>query len=133
MADFKKAWPKTSRNEAGYANNSKDSGKETYRGISIVNNPDCPIWPIVHKTIFNLGINNTLDAGKTIWTRIDTELAKIPGLDEMVSNFYKLNYWDKLNLDNEPDQLIAETVFDTAVNLGCSVAKQFIKQAENDS
>src|ERR1035437_1842856 len=132
MADFKKAWVKTSKNEAGYANNSKDSGRETYRGIAIASNPKWEGWRIVHKAIAGLGIKNTLDAGKTIWQKIDNALANIPGLDETVSIFYKKNYWDTLNLDNEPDQLIAETVFDTAVNMGVGTAREIINKARAD-
>src|ERR1035437_4546831 len=117
MADFKKAWVKTSKSEGGYINNSKDKGKETYRGITIVSNPKWEGWIIVHKTIMKLGINNTLDASATIRKMIDNALKENPIVDGLISIFYKKNYWDTLNLDNEPDQLIAETVFDSGVNM----------------
>lgn len=132
MADFKKAWLKTSKNEGGYVNNSKDKGLETYRGITIASNPKWEGWDIVHKTIAGLGITNTLDAPATIRKRIDDMLGKIPSMDELVSTFYKKNYWDPLKLDAEPDQLIAEQVFDTAVNMGVGTAGKFINEARNE-
>ena len=130
MADFKKAWAKTSTNEGGYINNSKDSGKETYRGITIVSNPKWSGWDVVHKAILDLGIHDTLDCPKDVRSKIDAKLAEIPELDELVQSIYKKNYWDPLNLDNEPDQLIAEQVFDSAVNLGVATAKRFIDNAK---
>lgn len=132
MADFKKAWAKTSKNEGGYVNNSADRGKETYRGITIVSNPRWEGWEIVHKTICELGIADTLNATREARKRIDDALAKNPIMDDLVSALYKKNYWDPLKLDDEPDQLIAEQVFDTAVNMGAATAGNFINQARTE-
>ncbi len=132
MADFKKAFVKTMQNEGGYINNSKDPGKETYRGITIVSNPKWMGWEIVHKTILDLGIQDTLDCSKDVRSKIDVKLSTIPKLDELVQSIYKEKYWDTLSLDNEPDQLIAEQVFDTAVNFGVETARKFINEARSD-
>lgn len=130
MGDFKKSWPKTSRNEGGIVNNSKDKGKLTYRGIASAFFPNWEGWQIVHKTIADLGITDTLDCSREIRVKIDKALALIPSLDEMVQQFYKKEFWDKLGLDNEPDQLICDEVFDTAVNMGVGTAKKFYNEAK---
>jgi lysozyme family protein len=129
MADFKLAWAKTSKHEGGYVNNSVDRGKETYRGIASAFHPTWEGWPVVRKTIVDIGIVDTLDAPKVIRQKIDKALAAVPGLEEMVERFYKIEFWDKLGLDVEKSQLIADEVFDTAVNMGVGAAQQMIKEA----
>jgi lysozyme family protein len=129
MADFKKAWDNTSKNEGGYVNNSKDKGKETYRGITMKDHPDWEGWPIVHQAIKDLGIADTLDATGDIKKKIDYALSSHTQMEELVQNLYKKHYWNPLELDDEPDQLIAEQVFDTAVNMGVETARGFINKA----
>ena len=133
MADIKKSWAKTSKNEAGYANNSKDTGKETWRGIAIVFNPEWKGWAIIHKAIADLGITNTLDCSKETRQRIDKALYAIPELDELVMELYKTKYWDPLKLDDEKDQLLADTVFDAAVLMGMEREKKFIEQSRKEA
>jgi lysozyme family protein len=129
MADFKKAWDKTSGNEGGYVNNSKDGGKETYRGITMKDHPAWEGWNIVHQAIKDLGIADTLDTTEDIKKKIDYAISSHTKMEELVQNLYKENYWNPLDLDNELDQLIAEQVFDTAVNMGVETARGFIKTA----
>ena len=131
MADFKKAWAITSRIEAGYTNNSKDAGKETYRGISIVNNPDWLGWEVVHSTIAKLGISSTLDAAKDVYAEIDKALADNPYIDGMVQTLYKKRYWDILNLDNEASQELANKTFDIAVNMGVGAARKAYQDSQD--
>lgn len=133
MADFKKAFLKTMQNEGGYVNNSADRGQETYKGITMANFPKWEGWSIVHAAISALRIFSTLDAGKKIWGQIDLVLAGNPELQSMVADFYKEHFWDTLSLDSEPSQVIAEEVFDTAVNMGVATAKSFIAQARRNA
>lgn len=133
MADFNPSWKKTSRHEAGTVDNSNDKGKLTYRGITTASHPDWEGWPIVHKAIADLGITATLNAGRAVWAKIDAALAGNTVLDAMVQEFYKKNYWDPLDLDNEPSQLIADEVFDTAVNMGVGAARKFIEEARRNT
>lgn len=132
MALFKLAWEKTSKNEGGYVNNSKDNGKETYRGIASAYFPNWEGWEIVHKTISDLGITDTLDCSKEVRTKIDKALALIPELDEMVQKFYKKEFWDKLKLDDETDQDIANYDFDMAVNNGTGRANRIRNNADEN-
>jgi|YelNatPaOPRAMG01_1025707.scaffolds.fasta_scaffold07437_2 lysozyme family protein len=50
---------------------------------------------------------------------------------ERAKEIYKKNYWDKLNCDkiSYPMDLI---VFDTAVNMGISIANEFMKKSKGD-
>jgi lysozyme family protein len=130
MAGFKKSWAETSPNESGFVNNSKDKGKETYRGITTRDWPDWEGWSIVHKAIKDLGIINTLDCSKDVREKIDKVLVTNTQLDGMVQSFYKKNYWDPIDLDKEPSQLIANKVFDISVNMGVPTAKQFYQEAK---
>lgn len=132
MADFKKAHLKTSKNEGGYVNNSADKGKETYRGIASAFFPKWGGWSIVHAAIKALGIDSTLDCPRSVRKQIDDTLAQSPELASMVDEFYKENFWDKLNLDQETSQIIAEEVFDTAVNMGVGTAKTMIEKARKN-
>jgi lysozyme family protein len=131
MADFKKSWALTSINEGGYCNYSQDSGKETYRGISIIHNPSWKGWDIVHRSVKALGINNTLDAGKVIWLSITKTLAANISLDMLVQDLYKENYWNPLHLDDETDQSFADKLFDISVNQGVGIAKKAQQEAAN--
>jgi lysozyme family protein len=133
MGDFNISWPKTSVNEAGYANKSKDFGKETWRGISIVHNPDWAGWAIVHRIIAELGITNTLDCSPEILRKIDKALFAIPELDSLTKEMFKRKYWDPLDLDNEPDQSICDTTFDSAVLIGVETERNFIDQARKEA
>ncbi len=131
MADFLTAWQITSKNEGGYVNNSKDAGKETYRGISIHFWPNWEGWPIVHTVIQELRIENTLDAGIVVWKKITDMLAGNGTLNQLVQVFYKKNFWDVLALDNQSNQLLANDSFDTAVNMGIAEAKKLITEGGN--
>jgi lysozyme family protein len=44
---------------------------------------------------------------------------------------YKRDYWDKLLLDTIGDQVIAEELFDTAVNMGWRTAAKFLQLSIN--
>lgn len=47
MADFNLIYPTIIKYEGYYANDINDKGGETYMGVSRVNNPQWPGWPIV--------------------------------------------------------------------------------------
>lgn len=129
MADFKKAWEKTSKIERGYVNNSADRGGETYRGISRVNWPKWEGWNIIAFTKLELGLTDTLDCGPGVRKAIDDKLAANEVMKDKVESFYKTYFWDALELGSQPSQAIAEKVFDIAVNMGVTTAKAFLEEA----
>lgn len=103
MADFEPAFEKTMRNEGGFVlhNVSGDRGGQTYAGVARRFHPGWKGW-------------NIIDQG-------DMENA---GLTQMVRDFYKEKFWDKMKGDDLSDQEIAETLFDFSVNAGVRTASK---------
>lgn len=129
MADFELWYPKTSREEAGYCNWSKDPGKETVCGITRRDNPNCDVWPIVDAAKKKLGLVDTTNAGSAVFKKIDAELATVPGFQDKVKAFYRASVWNALNLDAEESQLVADTTADIGVNQGVPFAKAVYKKS----
>jgi lysozyme family protein len=91
--------------EGGYANVTGDRGGETYRGISRVNWPNWPGWQIVDQ-------NKPLKNNQVIKNTL---------LDNLVSIFYKIQFWDAIEADKLPAS-IRPLAFDFAVNSGTKTA-----------
>lgn len=98
MADFSPAFESMIKNEGGYQLHTVagDRGGMTYAGIARNAWPSWAGW-------------RDLDHGETP----DTEL---------VRQFYKVNFWDRVRGDDIADQRIARTLFDFAVNAGVGTA-----------
>ena len=104
MVRFEKALKKLLVHEGAYSNNAADSGKETFCGISRKWFPKWSGWPMV---------DSVEDKHR---------LMEIPELLDAVANFYYSYFWYKLKCYDIKDDLIAEMVFITAVNVGKKVA-----------
>ena len=102
MSNFDYALQKVLINEGGYVNDSSDSGKETYKGISRRWHSGWDGWSIIdnHKKLPNFP--NNLDSNTDLQTRIRM--------------FYLLNFWTPINGDNITDKDISYSIFDFAVN-----------------
>lgn len=98
MADFLPAYESMIRNEGGYKLHTVkgDRGGMTYAGIARNFHPN---W---------LG-----------WDAIDR--GYIPDT-ELVRDFYRINFWNKVRGDDIENQRIARSLFDFAVNAGVSTA-----------
>ena len=116
MADFKSAYKKIEAAEGGYAFDPDDAGGETYKGISRKANPNWDGW---------ISIDAIKKAHPTTFKSI---LKKTPELEKKVQELYKDKYWDCFNLDDVPNQLVAEQMFDTAVNQGQTAAVKFAQR-----
>jgi lysozyme family protein len=103
MADFLPAFEKMIINEGGYIlhNVADDRGGQTYAGIARNFHSNWEGWAII-------------DQGK-----MDN-----PELTQMVRNFYKDNYWDKVGGDDLNHQGLAAALFDFAVNAGIKTASK---------
>jgi lysozyme family protein len=103
MADFLPAFEKMIINEGGYIlhNVAGDRGGQTYAGIARNFHSNWEGWAII-------------DQGK-----MDN-----PELTQMVRNFYKDNYWDKVGGDDLNHQGLAAALFDFAVNAGIKTASK---------
>lgn len=121
MANFKTAYAITMKAEGGYANNPKDYGKETYKGISRRFHPDWEGW-------------KQIDYMKTTGRSFPDCLA-LPECDElnneMVPAFYKKFFWDIFLGDDIQHQLIANELFDTGVNMNHVRAIEFLQESLN--
>lgn len=121
MADFLKAYRRTCQNEGGYANHPNDRGGETWRGIARNFWPSWAGWAIVDRIKPQCKNLKSLNAALFA----DQELAIL------VHSFYKQYFWDVCLLDRVESQLLAENVFDTAVNCGTGAGAKFLQQAIN--
>ena len=122
MGDFEKAYRRTMKNEGGtfgYSNNPKDPGGETVMGISRVNWPQWPGWTYVDQA----------KSGSTF----PHNLGYYTEIPRLVRIFYKQHFWDVMNLDQLENQLVAEKIFDTGVNVGVKVVVQFLQRTLNAS
>lgn len=116
MADFKSAYKKIEAAEGGYVFDPDDAGGETYKGISRKANSNWNGW---------ISIDAIKKAHPTTFKGI---LKKTPELEKKVQDLYKDKYWDCFELDDVPSQLVAEQMFDTAVNQGQTAAIKFAQR-----
>lgn len=131
MAEFKIAEAETGRAEGLYANNPKDTGKETFAGISRLWWPKSKIWPIIDKikkAVVKPGMNIH---NRNVWKLINKESKKYPELVGLISSFYKINFWNINQLDRINDQQIANTVYDFSVNAGEDEAAETLQESVN--
>lgn len=116
MADFKSAYKKIEATEGGWVSDPDDAGGETYKGISRRANPNWDGW---------ISIDAIKKSHPTTFKGI---LKKTPELEKKVQDLYKDKYWDCFELDDVPNQLVAEQMFDTAVNQGQTAAIKFAQR-----
>lgn len=114
MANFELAFEKTSAHEGGYANNPRDRGGETYRGIARNFWPGWKGWQEV---------DALKAAGKT------GSAIKSKKLDSLVVDFYTDNFWRPCGCDKMDGQALASEVFDTAVNMGVKISVRMLQEA----
>ena len=117
MADFYQAYQITMKIEGSYGNDPDDVGGETYKGIARNYHPDWSGWAII-------------DGYKGSST-FEQDLASDEKLQQLVKEFYKVNFWNVYLLDTFSSQNIASEMFDTGVNMGTGRASRFLQQALN--
>jgi len=121
MADFTQAFQLMIAHEGGYGNDPDDPGGETYKGVA--------------RKIFSKWDG---------WTKVDilkrqtgfpANLDKDPELQQNVSDFYRVTFWDKMNGDQIANQDIANSIFDFGVNAGSGTSSslaQMVVGAKSD-
>ena len=105
MAKFEIAFRRTKRFEGGYVNDPQDAGGETYNGISRRANPTWAGWRVVDEMKRKPNFPKNLRERKSI-------------LDDLEFSLYKTNYWDPVWGDKIREQVVANDMYDTAVNMG---------------
>lgn len=110
---FVTAYKKTMGHEAYYSNRSSDRGGETYKGITRRWYPDWPGWIVIDS------VSNKED------------LPSIMPLNDMVQEFYLVEFWDKIKGYSLRNQDLADFLFDTAVITGVPDANKYLQEALN--
>lgn len=130
MAKFEIAEAITGRNEGGYANNPADRGGETFAGIARNFWPKWGGWKYIDKYKSQYpGLSSDLKKRFTLAKWINAS-AKVPSepVGQLISEFYKLNFWDLNKLDQINDQQVGNSIYDFGVNSGKGRAVQFIEE-----
>ena len=110
---FENAYERTMRNEDYYANNPKDKGGETYRGIARNFHPSWKGWEIVDS------YENKAD------------LKNDSILEKMVKEFYRTQFFLRNHLEKIDCELLACKLFDIAVNAGGQIAGILFQRSLN--
>jgi len=103
VANFEPSFEKMIKNEGGYVLHTVagDNGGQTYAGIARNFHSSWKGWDFI-------------DRGDT-----DNDV-----LTQMVREFYKKNFWDRIKGDDLNKQGIAESLFDFSVNAGIKTASK---------
>lgn len=121
MEDFNIAYDITRKTEGGWHNangvNSADRGLETFKGIARKYWGTWKGWVII-------------DALKSKPGFPGTALAD-PVLNQLVREFFKVNFWEPLRLSQIKNQAIKNELFDTAVNIGVNPAGKMLQRSIN--
>lgn len=127
MADFEKAYDRTAKFEGGYVHDPEDAGGETYKGISRRFHASWAGWGFIDAEKAKHRDMSTVEAR----VAFEKALAEGESLQWTVRQFYKVEYWDKVNGDGTRDQALASELYDTAVNMGIHRAILFLQKSLN--
>jgi len=121
MAEFLPALQKVLVHEGGYVNDTDDPGGETYKGIA-----------------------RNMHSKWSGWVRVDickqqhgfpANLENDAELQNEITQFYQVSFWDTISGDKINNQLVANSIFDFGVNAGVKVSAslaQLVVEAEAD-
>lgn len=115
MADFYTAHKAVMVNEGGYVFDKDDLGGETYKGIARNKHPHWTGWLLIDsiKRLNPSDLNAALDLNLTLQSQI---LA-----------FYKSEFWNIFAGDQIVSQNVAESIYDSAVNMGPGTAIKLVQ------
>lgn len=117
MGNFILSYNRTSKFEGGYSNQKDDKGGESYKGISRVFHPFWNGWKIIDNYKSKKFFPNNLVG--------DSEL------ELLVKDFYKIEFWNKIQGDAILNQELADELFDMSVNFGAVKAIIYLQRALN--
>ncbi len=121
MASFEVAYLPTSKIEGGYSNDKDDAGGETIFGLTRRDYPKFSGWAKV-------------DNYKSLYKPSSNAINKINADEELksdVAEVFKDNYWDTFRGDSLINQDVANSVFDTGINMGAETSRIMLQQALN--
>ncbi len=123
-ANFMTAFNKAMSNEGFISNNANDKGGFTYKGISRVKHPYWSGWKIIDSI---LSSHSTQQSG----TELVEVLNSNTELQNEVQNFYRTEFWKKIQGDLLQQQIIADEVFECSINLGVTLASENLQRTLN--
>ena len=123
MADFLIAYAPLKAFEGGWCKVQGDAGGETCAGIARNFFPAWPGWPLVDAA----KSHPSFVAGPRAFS---AHLATLPALNNMITTWYRTEWWDRLGLANLP-QALASELFEQAVNLGRGGSGRYLQRLCN--
>ena len=123
MADFLKAYEPVRQYEGGWCDVPGDAGGETYAGIARNFFPDWPGWKVIDEARQHVSFRSGARA-------FSKHLDSIPGLADMVTDWYRAEWWEPMHLAQFP-QSVADEIFEQSVNLGCAGAGKYLQRLCN--
>ena len=130
MADFRKADKLTGLNEGGYANHPDDRGGETYAGIARNFWGRWLGWRYIDKYKADYAVAVRSKKTKLTlaqWVNASAKVKTEP-VEELVNEFYRVNFWELNRLGEFKCQALANTVYDFGVNAGKGRAARLIQK-----
>lgn len=113
MANIKEALKITLAHEGGYVFDVDDPGGETYKGVARNANPKWSGWEYI----------DSLKKKSNFPKNLDSNIQ----LQDSIISLYKSNYWDVIKGDSINNQLIANKIFDIAINMGAKTASRLVQ------
>lgn len=123
MADFLTAYAKVRDFEGGWCNVPGDAGGETYGGVARNFFPRWAGWPLVDAA----KAHSSFSLGSLAFS---AHLKSIPGLADLVTDWYRVEWWNRMGLDRFP-QSVADEIFEQSVNLGRGGAGRYLQRLCN--
>ena len=120
MAEFEQAYAPLRGFEGGWCNDVGDAGGETYGGIARNFFPHWQGWAIIDAA----KNHSSWRQGANAFSR---HLASIPGLTDLVTEWFRVEWWSRLGLARFP-QSVANEIFEQSVNLGRGGAGKYLQR-----
>ena len=125
--DFISALNKALSSEGLISNNKSDHGGFTYKGISRTKHPAWPGWKIIDTSVSA----GTASGSSSSITAVNSKLKNNDQLNQLVEEFYRSEFWKKIQGDILPSQLIADELFESSINLGVTAASEILQRTIN--
>ena len=109
--------------EGGWCNDAGDAGGETYGGIARNFFPHWQGWAIIDAA----KSHSSFRQGVRAFSR---HLAGIPGLADLVAEWFRVEWWNRMGLAQFP-QAVANEIFEQSVNLGRGGAGKYLQRLCN--
>jgi len=109
--------------ESGWCNDAGDAGGETYGGIARNFFPHWQGWAIIDAA----KSHSSFRQGARAFSR---HLAGIPGLADLVAEWFRVEWWNRMGLAQFP-QAVANEIFEQSVNLGRGGAGKYLQRLCN--